>query len=77
VALEPPAYDRVCDIEVPTLVAVGEYDLSTALAQQAYLATAVPNAEGYIFSDTAHLPSVEHPAEFTTVLTDWLARHKL
>ncbi|KQV06886.1 alpha/beta fold hydrolase [Leifsonia sp. Root112D2] len=77
VALEPPAYDRVCDIEVPALVTVGEFDLSAVLAQQAYLAAAIPDADGYIFSDTAHLPSVEHPQEFATVLTDWLKRHDL
>lgn len=76
-ALEPPAYDRVCDIDVPALVTVGEYDLSAALAQQAYLAATIPGAEGYIFSDTAHLPSVEHPLEFEEVLTGWLGRHEL
>lgn len=77
VPLEPPAYDRVIDIEVPVLVTVGEFDVSTALAQQAYLVDTIPNAEGYIFSDTAHLPSVEHPDEFTEVLAGWLGRHGL
>lgn len=77
IRLEPPAYDRLCDIDVPALVTVGEYDLSAAIAQQAYLAEAIPGAEGYIFSDTAHLPSVEHPEEFAEVLTGWLARHAL
>lgn len=75
--LDPPAFDRVCDIDVPTLFTVGEFDLSEALTQQAYLVDAVPGAEGYIFSETAHLPSVEHPDEFLDVLTDWLARHEL
>jgi pimeloyl-ACP methyl ester carboxylesterase len=77
VGLEPPAYDRVCDIAIPALITVGEFDLSTALAQQAYLVASIPGAEGYIFSDTAHLPSVEHPDEFERVLTDWLGRHGL
>jgi len=77
VGLEPPAYDRVCDIDVPALVTVGEFDLSTALAQQAYLLASIPGAEGYIFSDTAHLPSVEHPEEFQRVLCEWLTRHHL
>lgn len=77
VALEPPAYDRVCDIDIPALVTAGEYDLSAVLAQQAYLAATIPDADGYIFSDTAHLPSVEHPEEFATVLADWLKQHGL
>jgi 3-oxoadipate enol-lactonase len=77
VALDPPAYDRVVDIDVPVLATVGEFDISTALAQQAYLVDTIAGAEGYIFSDTAHLPSVEHPDEFTEVLTGWLAGHAL
>jgi pimeloyl-ACP methyl ester carboxylesterase len=75
--LEPPAYDRVVDIEVPTLVTVGEFDVSEAIAQQAYLVTAIPGAAGYIFSDTAHIPSVEHPDEFLEVVTGWLTEHDL
>jgi len=75
--LEPPAYDRVVDIEVPALVTVGEFDVSEALAQQLYLVNAIPGAAGYVFSDTAHIPSVEHPEEFLTVLTTWLAAHAL
>lgn len=75
--LEPPAYDRVVDIQVPALFTVGEFDLSETLAQQAYLVDTVTGAEGYIFSDTAHLPSVEHPQEFLEVLTAWLSVHAL
>jgi 3-oxoadipate enol-lactonase len=75
--LDPPSYDRVVDIQVPTLVTVGEFDLSEALAKQAYLLDAIPDAAGYIFSDTAHIPSVENPTEFLEVLTAWLDRHGL
>jgi pimeloyl-ACP methyl ester carboxylesterase len=77
IQLDPPAFDRVVDIEVPALVTVGEFDLSAALAQQAYLLDSIPTAEGYIFSDTAHLPSVEHPDEFADVLRAWIDRHAL
>jgi 3-oxoadipate enol-lactonase len=75
--LEPPAYDRIVDIQTPALFTVGEFDLSEALAQQAYLVDAVSGAEGYIFSDTAHIPSVEHPEEFLEVLRSWLSAHAL
>lgn len=77
IALEPPAYERVTDIEVPVLATVGEFDLTPTLQQQAYLASAIPNATGYIFADAAHLPSVELPEEFAQVLGDWLAEHGL
>jgi pimeloyl-ACP methyl ester carboxylesterase len=77
VPLEPPAYERIAELDVPLLATVGEFDLSFELAAQAFLVDAVAGAEGYIFSDTAHLPSVEHPQEFNDVLTGWLARHGL
>ena len=74
---EPPAYERISELEIPVLATVGEHDLSFELAAQAFLVDAVPSAEGYIFSDTAHLPSVEHPQEFNEVVTGWLERHGL
>ncbi|MCU1523497.1 MAG: hypothetical protein JWO18_391 [Microbacteriaceae bacterium] len=77
IPLEPPAYDRLGDITVPTMVTVGEQDLSAALTQYEYLRSAIPGADGATFRDSAHLPSVEHPEAFHMMLTDWLTRHKL
>jgi len=75
--LEPPAFDRVVDIEVPALITVGEYDVTPALAQYEYLLSTIPNASGCTFRDAAHLPSLERPAEFERVLLDWLAENGL
>ena len=75
--LEPPAYDRVVDIDVPTLVTVGEYDMSEVLAAYEYLVSTVPDASGCVFRDTAHLPNVERPADVQRVLLDWLAENNL
>jgi 3-oxoadipate enol-lactonase len=75
--LDTPAYYRVADIEVPTLVMVGDHDLSEVLAQYEYLAATISHADSCRFRDCAHLPSVERPDEFTTVLLDWLAKHHL
>jgi pimeloyl-ACP methyl ester carboxylesterase len=71
------AYEGIVDLQVPLLATVGEYDLSPELAAQQFLVSTAPRSEGYIFSDTARLPSVEHPREFTTVLRGWLAKHGL
>ena len=75
--LEPTAYEQLGDVGVPALVTVGEYDLSVILAAYDHLLTHLPNATGVRFADTAHLPSVERPTEFTRVLLDWLGRHGL
>lgn len=77
VPLEPPAYERLADLRMPVLATVGEFDLSFELAAQAFIVDAVGQATGYVFSDTAHLPSVEHPDEFNAVLGAWLAKHLL
>ncbi|WP_130176186.1 alpha/beta fold hydrolase [Cryobacterium sp. SO1] len=77
IPLEPPAYDRVVDIDVPTLVTVGEYDMSEVLAAYEYLVSTVPDASGCVFRDTAHLPNVERPADVQRVLLGWLAENNL
>jgi len=70
--LEPPAYGRLRDIRSPALVMVGEYDVSSALAEYEYQLAELPDATGHRFADAAHLPNVERPAEFERVLLDWL-----
>jgi len=77
VSLDPPAVDRVIEIDVPALITVGEYDLTPALAGYEFLLEVLPQASGCTFRDTAHLPSVEHPAEFQRVLVSWLAKNGL
>jgi 3-oxoadipate enol-lactonase len=77
IPLEPPASNRVIDIEIPALVTVGEFDITPALAQYEYLLSTLPFASGCTFRDTAHLPSVERPAEFESVLLDWLTSNGL
>jgi len=77
VPLESPAYYRTVDIEIPALFAVGEHDLSGELAATEYLLSTVPDSSGATFPDSAHLPSVERPAEFVRVLTEWLSSNSL
>lgn len=76
-ALEPerPAVDRLSEIAVPTLVVVGEHDVSVARTAAGLLLEGIPGAEQERFADAAHLPSVEHPTRFTRIVRDWLARH--
>jgi pimeloyl-ACP methyl ester carboxylesterase len=75
--LDPPAIGRLGELTVPTLVMVGEYDLSPAQAQYLRLLDALPDATGFCFQDAAHLPNLEHAERFTHVLLDWLTEHGL
>ncbi|MEX1079974.1 MAG: alpha/beta fold hydrolase [Homoserinimonas sp.] len=77
IPLEPPAFDRVVDIDVPALILVGDHDVSECLAQYEYLSTTLPKADSARFPRSAHLPNVEQPDEFERILRQWLAQHGL
>jgi pimeloyl-ACP methyl ester carboxylesterase len=77
VPLEPRAYGRLGDIAVPTLVMVGEHDVSVARSQAEYLVGNIPGASLLVFPDAAHVPSIEHPARFLGELRPWLTAHGL
>ena len=72
-----PALAHLAEIAVPTLVVIGDHDVSDALHSAQLLAAGIAGAELERFPDAAHLPSVEHPERFTRLLGDWLARHAL
>ncbi|HEY0248312.1 MAG TPA: alpha/beta fold hydrolase [Gryllotalpicola sp.] len=77
VPIDPPAYGRLGELRIPVLAAVGEWDLSEAHTQAKHFAAVIPGAEFHVFPRAAHLPSVQHPAEFEAVALDWLGRHGL
>ena len=71
--LDPPAISRLHDIQVPTLVIIGELDQPRILEQCACIAHAIPRAET-VTLPTAHLPSMERPDEFTQIVQGFLQR---
>ncbi|MBC7518200.1 MAG: alpha/beta hydrolase [Microbacteriaceae bacterium] len=75
--LDPPAWDRLTDITAPTLVTVGDFDLTETLAAFEYLASTIVEADSARFTESAHLPSVEQADDFTALITDWLVRYSL
>lgn len=65
--------DRLGEITVPTLVLVGGHDLETTLDATRRVVEGIAGARRVDWRDVAHLPSLERPAEFATLLHDWLA----
>ncbi|MBA3232776.1 MAG: alpha/beta hydrolase [Propionibacteriales bacterium] len=59
-------------ITAPTLVVAGGLDMDHFQAIAAYLAAEIPQAQLLSLSWAAHLPSLERPAETTTLITDFL-----
>ena len=70
----PPAYDRVGEIAVPTLVAWGDLDFPHLLTRSAYLARAIPGAQAGLIEGAAHMPSLENPGATSAIITEFLRR---
>ena len=72
-----PAVTRLDEVRVPTLVVIGDHDVTDAKVAAELMTARIPGAEELRFPDSAHLPSVEHPERFTAGLRAFLARHGL
>lgn len=70
--LDPPALERLAEIRAPTLVLVGALDLDAIIDTAQRVAHGIPHARSVDWPDTAHLPSMERPDDFNTLLLDWL-----
>jgi pimeloyl-ACP methyl ester carboxylesterase len=69
VPLDPPAVGRLSQIDVPTLVILGAYDVPNPLEQ---LTAEIPGAQKVVIAGTAHHPFMEKPAEFNRIVLDFL-----
>jgi pimeloyl-ACP methyl ester carboxylesterase len=70
--LDPPALDRLAEIRARTLVLVGGHDLDAIHETAGRVTEEIPGARRVDWPDTAHLPSMERPADFLALLRDWL-----
>jgi pimeloyl-ACP methyl ester carboxylesterase len=73
--LDPPAVDRLGEVTVPTLVAVGEHDIPGVITAAHVFAERIPHSHFVRFPDAAHLPNLERPAEFVATLRTFLGHH--
>lgn len=72
--LEPPVTERLEAIDVPTLVLAGDGDLPVVPATARSLSARIRQAELVIWPVVAHLPSLERPAGFGRLATEWFER---
>ena len=66
---------RLANIQAPTLVTVGSFDLAAPPIYGREVAAAIKNAELAVFDGGGHLHNVEAPDEFNRVTLDFLRRH--
>ena len=69
-----PAYHRLGEISVPTLVIQGDLDFPHIQDRSRHIATAVSNGSHYELSGAAHLSNLERSADVTRLLKDFIAR---
>jgi 3-oxoadipate enol-lactonase len=73
VPLDPPAIKRLSEIKCPTMVVIGDSDAQDLRKVAQLLAKDISGATLTMIENAAHLPSLEHPAEFNRLLADFLS----
>ncbi len=71
--LDPPATARLAQVRVPTLVVSGALDYAENQRASRLLADGIPGARQVVISDCAHVPPLEAPAAFASILRDFIA----
>ena len=69
---DPPASERLAEVQAPTLLLVGDADAPDMLQIADRLEAGIPGARKVVWSDVAHVPPLERPAEFAELVLDFL-----
>lgn len=67
-----PAAERLGELEIPVLVVIGEHDLPYLQLAADYMVENIPLARKVTLKNAAHLPNMEHPAEFQSIVRSFL-----
>jgi len=73
-SIQPPAIERVNELDVPMLVIVGELDMPGIHEIADMLVSANPNAELVEIPGVAHMVNLEAPERFNELLFEFLGR---
>jgi proline-specific peptidase len=65
--------DRLREIDIPTLVLSGRHDESTPAINET-IHKGIKGSEWVIFENSAHMPHIEEPERYLSVLNDFLER---
>jgi pimeloyl-ACP methyl ester carboxylesterase len=76
--LDPPAFSRLSEIQAPTLVVVGDQDVSDFLNISELVAARISKAQRVVIPGVAHMSNMERPDEFSRLVLGFLSqRHML
>jgi 3-oxoadipate enol-lactonase len=71
--LDPPAAERLGDLEIPTLVLIGQVDEPAAVVAERHLGSSVAGAQVVEFPGVAHMIHLEEPERFNELVLEFLA----
>ena len=72
---QAPAFDRLSDLKIPVLIIVGAHDTPYILAAADYMVERIPSTQKVKIEDAAHLPNMDQPDEFQSIVTNFLEDH--
>jgi 3-oxoadipate enol-lactonase len=72
-----PAADHLSELHIPVLIVLGEHDTSYSTAAAQYMLERISSAQKVVIQDAAHLPNMEHPAEFQRIVGTFLNKNSL
>ena len=70
--LDPPALEMLGEVKVPVLALVGGLDLDTVHDAAGRVVAGIAGAQRVDWPDAGHLPSLEKPAVFASLLREWV-----
>jgi len=73
-SLQPPAIERLDELDLPMLIVVGELDMPGIHEIADLLVEANPQAELVTIPGVAHMVNLEAPGEFDRLLMEFLGR---
>lgn len=68
----PPAYTRLKDIRIPTLIIIGDRDVPSVKSIAQTIGSQIPGAKTIILKSVGHIPNMEKPEEFNEALLIFL-----
>ena len=69
---EVPAAEHLSELNIPVLVLVGAHDTPYILAAAEYMIEKILSAQKVVIEDAAHLPNMDQPDQFQSVITEFL-----
>jgi 3-oxoadipate enol-lactonase len=73
--LEHNTFDRLGEIECPTLIMAGSQDPICSPTATGWLSTGIRNSKTVMFEGCSHFFLMERPEKFMSELSGWLAEH--